>query len=234
MNARKHFSVAITLALSGVLAVGCGAPSSPATDSGDPSAEASFIGRQVARGIAKAQHKLQTENIRIGSDSRSGLHINGHNFGIGRSADGLPRAEITPAGALLINGNEVPATAEQRELALAYRGQLVGLAQAGMAIGAQGADIAGTALTGIGQAVFGGKQGRKAYEERIQAEADRIKLEAARLCTLMPALYDSQQALAAAQPEFVPYATMTREDVEDCGKGTDLATIQPGNAEGAM
>ena len=197
-------------------------PAPPPAD-GESGAE-SFIGRQAAKGIAAAQRELEKENIRVGRNSH--ININGRAFGTGRDADGLPRAEITPEGALLIAGKEVPATPEQRELVLDHRGHLVGLAQAGMAIGVQGADIAGTALTGIGQALFGGEEGRKAYEERIEAEADKIKDEAMKLCALMPALYDSQQALAASMPEFAPYATMTREDVDECGE--DIAAENGG------
>jgi hypothetical protein len=36
----------------------------------------------------------------------------------------------------------------------------------------------------------------------------------------MPDLLASQQKLAAAMPEFRPYATMTQKDVDDCGKDT--------------
>ncbi|NLB58745.1 MAG: hypothetical protein GX805_09845, partial [Gammaproteobacteria bacterium] len=42
-----------------------------------------------------------------------------------------------------------------------------------------------------------------------------------KLCALLPGLYDSQQALAAELTEFVPYATMTREDIDECGKDSD-------------
>jgi len=240
MDNGKIRAIAIALALSGLLATGCRQEAPPA--SGGESTEAeSFIGRQVAKGMAEAQRKLETENIRVGSNSH--IRINGRSFGAGRLAEGLPKAEITPGGALLIDGEEVPATPAQRELLLDYRGNLVGLAQAGMAIGAKGADIAGTALTGIGQALFGGEEGRKAYEERIEAEAAKIEGEAVKLCALMPELYASQQALAAAMPEFAPYATMTREDVEECGEDDgdadgnfDASTTArwSGNHHGAM
>lgn len=218
MHKRSRTGIAIVSLLAVVLAAGCSSePTSPDTDeNGGPT---SFIGRQAAKGIAEAQRKLETENIRIGS--RNFIHINGRSFGTGSDTDDLPKAEITPAGVLLIAGEEVPADARQRELLLDYRGHLLGLAQAGMALGIQGADIAGTALTGIGQAVFGGEEGRREYEARIEAEAERIKQEATGLCRLLPELHDSQQALAAAMPEFVPYATMTRKDIEACGKGND-------------
>lgn len=216
--------IAIFSILAAALAAGCSnEPTAPVADESGPT---SFIGRQAAKGIAEAQRKLEKENIQVGSNSR--IHINGRNFGIGGDTDHLPKAEITPDGTLLIAGEEVPADARQRELLLDHRRQLLDVAKAGMAIGIQGADIAGAALTGIGKAVFGGEEGRKEYEAKIQAEAERIKQEATSLCRLLPGLHQSQEALAAAMPEFVPYATMTRKDIEDCGKDTDNApTVEP-------
>jgi hypothetical protein len=34
----------------------------------------------------------------------------------------------------------------------------------------------------------------------------------------MPALLASQQKLAAAMPQFQPYATMKQKDIDDCSK----------------
>lgn len=222
MNDRNLFSTASGLVLAALLATGCGGseppPAQPSAESAD-AAGRSWIGRQAAAAIAKAQRELETENIPIGENS--GFTVNGRSYDTGRS-DGLPRAEISPQGDFLIQGEALPVTEAQRELLLQHRHQLVGLAHAGMAIGIQGADIAGVALTGIGNAIFGGEEGRKAYEERIEAEAARIEDEAMKLCTLLPGLYDSQQALAAALPEFEPYATMTLEDIDECGKDTDV------------
>lgn len=220
MNIKMSATAASTLLLCAVLVTGCGNETPPPPAGNDAPAAQSFIGRQAAKGIAEAQRALETKNIGIGSNKQ--VHINGLTFGGDRAADDLPKAEITPRGALLIAGEELPATAQQRELLLDYRGHLIGLAQAGMSIGVQGADIAGTALTGIGQALFGGAEGRKAYEERIEAEADKIKHEAVKLCALLPALHDSQETLAAAMPEFAPYATLTREEVNECGEDADL------------
>src|SRR5699024_9333558 len=112
MNAAKN--IAIAFALTGLLGTGCaGEPPAPATGE-DAAAAESFIGRQVARGIAQAQRELETGNIRLGSNNR--ILINARTYGTGRAADGLPKAEITPQGALLIDGEQVPATAEQHGL----------------------------------------------------------------------------------------------------------------------
>ena len=45
---------------------------------------------------------------------------------------------------------------------------------------------------------------------------DSIEVAAMALCDRLPALYQSQQALAAAVPEFAPYADMDESDIDDC------------------
>ncbi|MGY0612348.1 hypothetical protein [Luteimonas sp. A501] len=236
MTIRMRASHALSAALLCVLAAGC----SPATDpppaadapgaaDADADAGKTFIGRQAAKAIAKASQALKAKNLSIGDDFA--ITINGRSYGGGHGAEGLPKAELTPDGELLIEGEAVPATPEQRALLLAHRRQLEDVALAGLAIGAQGADVAGTALTGIGEALFGGDEGRQAYEARIEAEADRIKDEALKLCALLPALYDSQQSLAGALPAFAPYATMTPEDIEDCGNHAGDAAPGAGAGE---
>lgn len=220
MNIGTRVASVLSIALLCVLAVGCdGARDARPAVTTDADAEKSFIGRQAAKAIAEASRKLETENISIGD---SHITVNGSQyFSRDPSTGNLPKAEITPRGELLIEGEPVSTTAGQRELLLAHRRHLLDLAQAGMAMGAQGADIAGSALTGIGSVLFGGDEGRRAYEQRIEVEAEKLKREATRLCTLLPPLYDSQQALAASLPAFAPYATMSRDEVEECGKDLD-------------
>ena len=219
MNKRTRASTLTALALAALLVTGCGGGGQPpGTDqAGEPTAN-SWIGRKAEAAITKAQQEMETGNLRIGD--KSGFTINGTRYGPSRSVE-LPPAEITPQGGLLIEKEPVPVTDAQRELLLDYRQQVIALAKAGMTIGIQGADIAGTALTGIGNAVFGGAEGRQAYEERIEAEAARIEDEARMLCALLPSLYDSQEAVAASLPAFEPYATLTPEDIDECGKEDD-------------
>ncbi|HEY4529002.1 MAG TPA: hypothetical protein VIG97_01535 [Luteimonas sp.] len=224
-NARRYTLLSATLSC--LLMAGCGdasdapaagADAAAAGSGHDTAAGRSFVGRKAAEAIGRAGEKLRTENIAVGKGTR--ISINGRDYGSAPadSADSdLPEAEITPGGELLIAGTAVDTTPRQQALLLEHRRQLEGLILAGMAIGVQGADIAGAALDGIGQAVFGGEEGRRAYEARIEAEASRIRDEAMELCALLPPLHESQQALAAALPAFVPYATMTLDDAEDCG-----------------
>ncbi len=197
-------------------------PAPPAPPSADKDAPKTMIGRQVEKAINEARAELRTNNISI-SDGFN-INVNGHK--IHRSDSDLPKAEITPQGDLLIEGKAVAATPAQRQQLLAYRGQIIGVAEAGMAIGAKGADIAGEALSGVVGVIFGGKDSEKAFEQRMEGQGKKIEAEAMKLCTQLPALFASQQALADSLPEFKPYARMTQDDIDDCGKDDNRGTTR--------
>src|SRR5690606_11483807 len=60
-------------------------------------------------------------------------------------------------------------------------------------------------------------------EKRVEAEAEKLEATAMQLCERLPGLLASQQALAAAVPEFAPYARMETSDIEDCSKEAESA-----------
>lgn len=136
------------------------------------------------------------------------------NLALGRGRDGLPRAELSPKGDLIIDGKAVPMTPEQRELALAYRANLANVAESGARVGLEGAALAGKAMKEAAKAALSGDAAD--VEARIEAEADSVRTAAKTLCEQLPALYTAQQQLAAALPEFAPYATMEEKDYTDC------------------
>lgn len=181
--------------------IACGGTSSaPDKTIGKSVAEAtSGVGQTVKEAMDDARKEITEGNIRISSSNQ-------------------PQAEITPDGRLLIDGKDVPADANQRRQLLAYRSQVVAVANEGMEIGLAGAklgtDAAGEALKGI----FSGDS--EGIEKRINAEAEKIEAQAKRICNRMPAMLASQQALARELPAFKPYATMDQSDVDDCGKDT--------------
>lgn len=195
------------------------APAAPTAAAAGSDAPKTFIGRHVDKALAEARKELNTKNISIVNGFN--MNINGHQ--IHNSDETLPDAEITPQGDLLVEGKPVNVTPAQRQQLLAYRGQIIGIAEAGMAIGSKGADIAGEAIGGAVGAIFGGKDGEKAFEQRMEAQGEKIKVEAVKLCAQLPGLLAGQQALAASLPEFKPYARMTQDDIDDCGK-EDKAT----------
>ena len=214
MNSKLHQALLLTLALP---LLGACQPSPPPPPPASPSNSAATdgpqtaIGRTVEKAIIEAREELRSKNISI-SD---GMHINvnGHEF---KREDNLPKAEITPQGDLLIEGKQVAVDAAQRKLLLDYRNHIIAIAEAGMAIGIKGADLAGKAVGEAIGAIFGGDE--KALEARMEAEGRKIEADAMKLCAQLPPMLATQQALAAALPAFKPYANMTQEDIDDCGK----------------
>jgi hypothetical protein len=53
-------------------------------------------------------------------------------------------------------------------------------------------------------------------ERNVQAQASKIESAAMALCDALPGMMESQNRLAAAMPEFKPYANMTQSDIDDC------------------
>lgn len=179
----------------------------------DQKTSPSFIAAEVQKGIDQAKRELVTKDIDVNS-----VHIG--NDAHHRDTSGLPKAVITPQGELVIAGKTVQTTPEQHTLVTDYRQHIINIAEAGMDIGASGASLGTTAAKA---AIFGALTGKsdKDIEESIKPQTAKIKAAAMKLCQRMPDLLSSQQKLAAAMPEFRPYATMTQQDVDDCGKDMD-------------
>lgn len=188
-------------------------PAPPAASTAASDAPQTMIGRQVAKAIGQARSELATSNISI-SDGID-INISGYRM---RRPQGTPSAEISPAGDLLIEGKPVAVTPAQRAELLQYRAHVIAIAEAGMAVGVKGADIAGEALTGVAGAIFSGDKGAQAFEQRMEAKGALIEAEAMKICAQLPPLLASQQRLADSLPAFKPYATMTQADVDDCAK----------------
>lgn len=185
------------------------APAAPATADND--APSTIIGRHVDKAISEARAELRTKNISI-SDGFN-ININGHRI---KREKGLPDAEITPQGDLLIEGKTVAINARQRAELVEYRGHILDIADAGMQIGAKGADLAVKAVSEAIGAIFSGDE--DGVEKRMEAEGQKIKAVAMRLCNQLPPLLASQDKLAASLPAFKPYATLTQDDIDDCNK----------------
>lgn len=138
----------------------------------------------------------------------------------GLNADGFPTAELTPEGDLLIDGRKIALNAEQRRLALDYRQAISDVAERGARIGLQGAEVGMDAAKAAIAGVVSGNTAE--IEAEIRDSTDRIKAEALKLCEALPSLLAKEQALAAAVPEFAPYAEMTQSQVDDCLNDPDL------------
>ena len=192
------------------------ADSPPAVADSAPQAAASVsektssvISGSIQKAMAKAKRELATRNIDVNS-----VHIGGSRHS---DKDARPKAEITPQGDLLIAGRKVAATPAQQTLLLEYRKQIVRIAEAGIDIGTQGADLGINAAREALWGAFSGKSD-KDIEAAIKPQTDKIQAAAAKLCLRLPGLLSAQQQLATAMPEFLPYATMQQKDIDDCGK----------------
>lgn len=175
----------------------------------------SMIAAEIHKGIEQAKQELATKDIDINK-----IHVgHGHRDNSNDRSD-LPKAVITPQGDLVIAGKTVPATPEQHTMLVDYRQQIIGIAEAGMEIGEHGANLGTQAAK---EAIWGALTGKsdKEIEDRIKPQTEQIKAAAAKLCLRLPDMLTSQQKLAAAMPQFRPYATMTQKDVDDCGKDID-------------
>ncbi|OOG63358.1 hypothetical protein B0E46_10135 [Rhodanobacter sp. B04] len=193
-------------------------PSGAASDTAQAAKEvqeqtsSSMIAAEVRKGIEQAKRELVTKDIDVGS-----VHIHGKDWHDKDDDSKPPKAVITPQGELVIAGKPMQATPEQHTMLVDYRQHIIGIAEAGMDIGASGADIGVAAAK---QALWGALSGKsdKEIEASIKPQTDKIEAAAARLCQRLPGLLSAQQKLAAAMPEFRPYATMQQKDVDDCGK----------------
>ena len=220
----RHTLLSATLAL--VLA-GCSQPAPPPPPAPSPDATAgtdnpeTFLGRKVKLAIDKARAELATRNLSLNNEFSFGDGSVRAVAGNGDKPrdDARPLAEITPQGDFLLDGAKVDVSAEQQAMLLAYRGQVLAIAEAGMAMGIAGADLGGKALGGVAGAIFGGEKAAKDFEARMEAQGKRLETEGLKLCERLRPLHAQQQALAASLPAFAPYATLTADEVEDCGKG---------------
>lgn len=203
----------LALAAALVALTACNRAPAPVADHSKPASEPqTALGKVAAKGIEQARKELQTKNLTL--NGNGGITVNGRRYG-GRNDSSLPKAEITPQGDLLVDGKAVTVTPEQRRQLLEYRSHLLGVAEAGMAVGMKGADLAGKALTeSLGSILTGDTDD---FEKKIEAEAEKLKADAMQICAHLPPMLAAQDQLAATLPEFRPYATMTQTDVDDCG-----------------
>lgn len=173
----------------------------------------SALGRTTAEALEAARKELATQNISI--NGGEDIQING----VGLKSDAnLPKAEITPAGDLIIGGKTVTATAAQRTHLLAYRNEIIAIANAGMNMGVHGADLASEALTNVPGLIFGGDEAHKAFEAKMEAKGKEMEAQAKLLCQSLVPMLETQQQLAAIMPEFKPYANLAQSDLDDCMK----------------
>lgn len=151
------------------------------------------------------------------STDKGNVSLEGDNISL--HADGQPNAAISPAGDLSIDGTVVAVNDAQRALLRSYRTELNAMTSDGIAVGKQGAALAGTAVT---EAIKGAIRGDgEQIDKKIEAEARKIEQQALQLCKRLVTIKASQDALAEQLPAFKPYATIDGSDVDDCSSSRD-------------
>lgn len=147
-------------------------------------------------------------------------------------ASGQPDAKISADGELTIDGKTVALNDSQRALLQSYLKEMNAMTADGIAIGKQGAALAGTAVS---EAIKGAITGDgKPVDEKIEAEAKKIEQQAMQLCKRLVTIKASQDALAEQLPAFKPYATIDASDVDDCGSKSGDSYAAGKEAGGAL
>lgn len=212
----------LTLALATVVTA-CQPSPQPATDpqaqdatanSGDMPQTA--MGKAAQKAIAKAGEKLAHSNISLNNEFQFGQSKGRTIAKVGNKPadDPRPDAQLTPEGGLLLDGRKVETTAAQHALLVKYRQQVMDVAESGMALGVQGADLGGKAIQTVFSSLLSGNPDE--IDAKVESEAGKLEAGVRRLCAQLPALRETQQELAAQLPEFRPYATLEQSDIEDC------------------
>lgn len=167
--------------------------------------------REVREELALARAELETGNLELGKS----LHL-GDRERSGDRTEALPKAEITPGGDFLIDGRAIALDAGQRDELLAYRGQVLDIARAGIELGERSANAAIDAVDqGLFRLMFGAMTG--SLERRMEKTIRQtVEPGVRQICLSLPALFETQQRLAARVPEFRPYATLEASEVDDC------------------
>jgi hypothetical protein len=168
--------------------------------------------RDIRTDLAKARVELETENL----DVANSLQIHGNGSRKAKTEPALPKAEITPQGDFLIEGEAVAIDAAQRRQLLGYRGMVIDVARAGIDIGEVSALAAVDSVDrGVFSLMVGAMTG--SLERRIERTVRNTVGPGVQLiCDRMPALRDAQQQLASDLPAFRPYARLEAQDADSC------------------
>lgn len=201
-------SMLLSLLLAIMLPLAAAAEDEPSSIRQEISADLAEARREVRTELADARRKLDTENLELGDSLRFGDSDQPR-------AD-LPKAEITPGGDFLVEGRTVAIDAAQRRDLLAYRTQVLDVARAGIDIGEQTAQAALEAVDrGLFSLMFSALSG--SLERRIEKTVmENMRPSVEQICDSLPALYVTQQRLAASLAEFRPYATLEPDSAKDC------------------
>lgn len=129
-------------------------------------------------------------------------------------------ATIGSSGDFAVDGKPVDITPAQRALLLQYYAGAAAVHEHGVATGKAGAAIAGEAIKGAVSSVAGGDG--KSTEDRMNAQADKVKQAALKICDDLEQIRDAQDQLVTQLDAFKPYGQLiTADSVNECRKDND-------------
>ena len=168
--------------------------------------------RDIRSDLARARAELETENL----DVANSLQVNGDGRRKAKTEPKLPKAEITPQGDFLIEGEAVAIDSNQRRQLLDYRRMVIEVAKAGIDIGEVSALAAVDSVDrGVFSLMVGAMTG--SLERRVERTVrNTVGPGVLLICDRMPELRDAQQQLASDLPAFRPYARLEAQDADDC------------------
>lgn len=129
-------------------------------------------------------------------------------------APGLADAVVTASGALSIAGTPVTVDSVQAQIAARYFASALALRNDAMKTGAAGASTAATAIASVAVGLASGNP--DSIDAKVNASAAKVEAAADRVCADVQALSQAQNELAAALPQFKPYATIAAHEVNNC------------------
>ena len=129
-------------------------------------------------------------------------------------APGLADAVVTASGALSIAGTPVTVDAAQAQIAARYFASALALRSDAMKTGAAGASTAATAIASVAVGLASGNP--DSIDAKVNASAAKVEAAADRVCADVQALTQAQNELAAALPQFKPYATIAAHEANNC------------------
>jgi len=128
-----------------------------------------------------------------------------------------PEAIVSAAGEISIDGKRLPLDQPQKDLAARYFATTTLLREDGFATGMAGASTAMTAITSVFSGLASGEPDK--IGAAVEAKAAKLEASAEKVCEDLRELATTQNALAAALPEFKAYALITAKDVDKCHSG---------------
>jgi hypothetical protein len=131
-------------------------------------------------------------------------------------APGRPDADISAAGGLSIEGNNVAVTDAQRDLLKHYYTSAFALRDHGIATGKAGAKVASTAISSVVKGLSSGNTSN--IDSEVNASAAKVEAVAENICLDLQQIQVTQDALASQLDAFRPYAVIKGNKVDDCSR----------------